>query len=244
MATKRNLKAKSPDKMAARIQRECLFDKIKRRASSPKSAPSTSRAPLQSRAKATIDEILLAAVRILVRDGYDELNTNHIAEEAGISVSTLYQYFADKNAVLQTLVEMQCEKLVSDFEKNVADYAILPLAELVHKLIALMFESYLSNTRLFGLLRSQLPDSNLSQPLDRAVSQIAQLWAFALKVRRLELGLVDYQQTGFLITNATYGILDTLLKQRLSEAEVQDLTRATAEMILAFLNQQPQRSAS
>ncbi|SKA40022.1 transcriptional regulator, TetR family [Enhydrobacter aerosaccus] len=61
------------------------------------------RAPQQRRAQATYDAALEAAARIVRRDGLAGLNTNRIAERAGISVGTLYGYFPDKTAILVAL---------------------------------------------------------------------------------------------------------------------------------------------
>ncbi len=58
------------------------------------------RSPRQARSRATYDAILEAASQILERDGPRAFNTNAVAERAGVSVGTLYQYFPDKEAVL------------------------------------------------------------------------------------------------------------------------------------------------
>lgn len=58
------------------------------------------RRPKQARSQATYDSILEAAEQMLEREGADGLNTNRIAERAGVSVGTLYQYFPDKAAIL------------------------------------------------------------------------------------------------------------------------------------------------
>jgi AcrR family transcriptional regulator len=58
------------------------------------------RKPKQARSQATYDSILEAAEQMLERDGADGLNTNRIAERAGVSIGTLYQYFPDKAAIL------------------------------------------------------------------------------------------------------------------------------------------------
>jgi AcrR family transcriptional regulator len=58
------------------------------------------RKPKQARARATVEAILEAAAQILERDGTAGYNTNAIAERAGVSVGTLYQYFPDKQAIL------------------------------------------------------------------------------------------------------------------------------------------------
>jgi AcrR family transcriptional regulator len=58
------------------------------------------RQPRQARAQATRDAIFEAAAQILETEGEAGFNTNRVAERAGVSVGTLYQYFADKRAIL------------------------------------------------------------------------------------------------------------------------------------------------
>ncbi len=64
-------------------------------------AASVRRRPRQGRSIATVEAILEAATRILETDG--RFTTNHVAERAGVSVGTLYQYFPDKAAILHAL---------------------------------------------------------------------------------------------------------------------------------------------
>jgi len=59
--------------------------------------------PLQDRSRATVDAILEATADILVRDGYEKLTTNRIAERAGVDIASLYQYFPGKDAIVAEL---------------------------------------------------------------------------------------------------------------------------------------------
>lgn len=58
------------------------------------------RRPKQARSRATVEAIVEAAAQILERRGADALNTNDVAERAGVSIGTLYQYFSDKQALV------------------------------------------------------------------------------------------------------------------------------------------------
>ena len=58
------------------------------------------RRPKQSRSRATCEAILEAASQILERSGPAGFNTASVAERAGVSIGTLYQYFPDKQAIL------------------------------------------------------------------------------------------------------------------------------------------------
>ena len=70
--------------------------------------------PTQSRSKAVIDAILEASTRILISKGMEKLTTNHIAEVAGVSIGSLYQYFANKESIVVKLIESHKEK---EFER-------------------------------------------------------------------------------------------------------------------------------
>ena len=65
------------------------------------------RIPRQARSAETVAAILEAAAQILEAGGLSAFTTNAVAERAGVSIGTLYQYFADKNAVLLALAEHQ-----------------------------------------------------------------------------------------------------------------------------------------
>lgn len=80
------------------------------------------RVPQQPRARATVARITAAAADILVEEGLGGLNTNAIAERAGVNISTLYRYFPDKYAVLVQLFD--------EFEAKRADYVVRRIGEL------------------------------------------------------------------------------------------------------------------
>ncbi|HEY1709763.1 MAG TPA: helix-turn-helix domain-containing protein [Rhizomicrobium sp.] len=69
------------------------------------------RAPKQARAKATIDAILEATAQILEKQGEKVFTTNHVAERAGVSIGSLYQYFPDKRAILREMAKRETDAL-------------------------------------------------------------------------------------------------------------------------------------
>lgn len=59
--------------------------------------------PRQARSQGMVDTILEAATRVLAKRGYSGTNTNLIAEVAGVSVGSIYQYFPNKESIVATL---------------------------------------------------------------------------------------------------------------------------------------------
>ena len=78
--------------------------------------------PAQSRSTATVNAVLEAAARILERRGFEGYTTNAVAERAGVSIGSLYQYFPSKDAVTVALIEREAAVLL-------ADVAVVPSIE-------------------------------------------------------------------------------------------------------------------
>ncbi len=74
----------------------------------------TRRTPRQARAGTTVDAILTAALQLLEGGGVERLTTNHVAERAGVSIGTVYQYFAEKQAILSALAQRSAAAVRDD----------------------------------------------------------------------------------------------------------------------------------
>ncbi len=61
------------------------------------------REPRQGRSRQTVDAVLGAVPRVIRREGVDAITTNRIAEAAGVSIGSLYQYFPNKKAIFSAL---------------------------------------------------------------------------------------------------------------------------------------------
>lgn len=67
----------------------------------PKTPTRRSREPVQQRSREAASALKTAAAKVLVQHGYAHATTNRIAQRAGVSIGTLYQYFPNKDAVFQ-----------------------------------------------------------------------------------------------------------------------------------------------
>ena len=67
--------------------------------------------PKQSRSRVTVEAILAATTHILVEEGYDKANTNRIAERAGVSIGSLYQYFPNKKSLITALMDQHAQEM-------------------------------------------------------------------------------------------------------------------------------------
>jgi len=79
------------------------------------------RSPGQARAQATVNAILEATAQVLNRDGLDAATTTRIAEVAGVSIGSLYQYFSHRDAILTALQDREFKHALELMENALAD---------------------------------------------------------------------------------------------------------------------------
>lgn len=71
--------------------------------------------PAQGRSQATVVAVIEATAQLLAEEGYARLTTNHIAERAGVSIGSLYQYFPGKEAIVAQVAEKMVNDVLADF---------------------------------------------------------------------------------------------------------------------------------
>ncbi len=86
----------------------------------PQTRPVPRKAPRQARSLATVAAIVEAAARILEEAGHAGFSTNAVAERAGVSIGSLYQYFPSKDALIGALVRRETSLLLIDAEAAAA----------------------------------------------------------------------------------------------------------------------------
>ncbi|PTM59764.1 TetR/AcrR family transcriptional regulator [Desmospora activa] len=132
--------------------------------------------PKQKRSQETVTFILEAAAQVFGEKGYKKTTTNHIAERAGVSIGTIYQYFPNKDALLLVLAEHHIsqgkQRIVSKIHSCRTDASAEQLLRiLVDEVISFHHE----NRSLNGLIYDEAPrNRELLHALQEAKTEIAQ----------------------------------------------------------------------
>src|SRR5262245_6734629 len=115
--------------------------------------------PLQTRSRRTVDAVLRAAAQVFARRGYAGGTTNHIAERAGVSIGTLYEYFPNKDALLVALMERHIREGEAVLERAAAEIAAAPrtLRESIRHFVRTMVEFHAHERALHRVLFEEAP---------------------------------------------------------------------------------------
>lgn len=118
---------------------------------------SVRRQPTQRRARQTVEAILDAVVRVLKREGFDAVTTNRIAEVAGVSIGSVYQYFPDKRAIFEALHQRHIEHIDRIFETTLVEHAASSLDRLIRAMVEAMVDAHATDPELHELLMTEVP---------------------------------------------------------------------------------------
>ncbi len=162
--------------------------------------------PRQARSRATVDSVLAATARVLVKRGFDGLTTNLVAETAGVSVGSLYQYFPNKEALVGALIEKHVDDLTSLCLAELTRVANLPVAEAIRSVVELMIRAHAVNPELHRVLTEQVPRVGRMAKLREIEALVHRMVAGLLASRRTELAIDDPEMAAFVLVSAIEAI--------------------------------------
>jgi len=91
--------------------------------------------PVQARAVVTVEAISEATIQVLLSHGAERLTTTRVAERAGVSVGTLYQYYPNKQSLLFAVLENHLNDVVAKVEAACQSACHKPLAEMIREMV-------------------------------------------------------------------------------------------------------------
>ncbi len=105
------------------------------------------RIPRQARAAETVAAIVEAAAQILESGGVAAFTTNAVAERAGVSIGTLYQYFGDKNALLLALARQEMAAALAEIHRALQGEADPSLEGRIRAMVRAMIHAFRGRQR-------------------------------------------------------------------------------------------------
>jgi AcrR family transcriptional regulator len=162
--------------------------------------------PSQARSRATVDTVLEATARVLVKRGFDGLTTNLVAEAAGVSIGSLYQYFPNKAALVGALIEKHVEDITSLCLSELARVAALPMAQAIRCMVELMIRAHAVDPELHRVLTEQVPRVGRMAKLREVDALCHRMVAGLLATRKAELAIEDPGVAAFVLVSSLEAI--------------------------------------
>ena len=179
-----------------------------------------------------MDALVEATARILVREGFDKASTNRIAEQAGVSVGSLYQYFPSKEALVVAVIERHNQELMQLVRGALAEVSALPLEQAVRMLVATAIEAHRVDPKLHRVLAEQIPRTGKLENVETFNRQTYAMFRAYLENHRDEVRDVDLDLATFSCVTSIEALTHTavlhrpeMLSQEMKGTLVEEATR-------------------
>jgi AcrR family transcriptional regulator len=198
----------------------------------------TRKQPQQARSRATVTAILDAATRILDRESLDAATTTRIAEVAGISIGTLYQYFSERDAILDALQDRELERAM-ELMQTVLTGAHTSARELARHVIQGLLGLY---ARAPGLHRVLVVEGLRVTPTHRVQAfdmRVVHLIRSFLAASNWPIRRANIDAAAFVVFQSVRAAMLSRLFESPPGLDDETLTEELTELVLRYLVEEP-----
>jgi AcrR family transcriptional regulator len=204
-----------------------------------KPATNPRKLPKQDRSKVTVEAILEATTHILVEGGYDKANTNRIAERAGISIGSLYQYFPNKESLITALMEQHAQEMAELVETKLDRLFDSPLEIAIPEIITAVIAAHAINPRLHQVLSEEIPRSERSPQMHNADERITALLRAYLESWRDHIHPQNIDLTVFILSRTVDSLCHLAVIEYPNFVRDSQFETEVSNLLLAYLTQHP-----
>jgi AcrR family transcriptional regulator len=195
------------------------------------------RTPSQERSRHTVDAILEGAAQVLAERGYAGTTTTRVAERAGVSVGSLYQYFAGKDALITALAERHIHHIEAFMgpELERLETQVLPLDALVRHLVDAAIALHLHQPALHRVLFDESPRPPSVRALERRAQRALVERLARILAAHPEVSVPDPTLAAVLTTQAVEAFCHGFVLDAAPLVEPERMTDEVSRMIRAYL---------
>lgn len=190
--------------------------------------------PRQKRSREMVKALVEATGLCIQRHGLDDTTTARIAEQAGVSVGSLYQYFGDKDALIEALMDRLAEDIAGGL-RRLPLMAVTDLNEMVHRSIRFGFSVLRSRDGLYlELVRNwhRLPTNRVADALQQHFMELSRL--YFIKHYR-DYPIEDLQVRVFIVANSVLFTMVRHASQNDALLREDDIAAGLTDMVVGYM---------
>ncbi|CUJ54027.1 TetR/AcrR family transcriptional regulator [Achromobacter xylosoxidans] len=197
--------------------------------------PQPRKSPRQQRSQQTVDTILQATARVLAEYGYAGTNTNLIAETAGVSVGSLYQYFPNKNALIAALHDRHDKQMLALIDEVLDGNPAATLRERVAAIVAASLHAHLLEPALHRVLEREFPLFDQPRDHSRADQDIHRRMRHLLELHRQEIAQQDRELATYVVLRIMESLVHAVALEPPAGFDPRQLEGAVVDAVMGYL---------
>jgi AcrR family transcriptional regulator len=181
---------------------------------SPQPQTNPRKSASQERSRATVDALLEATTRVLLKEGYDRASTNRIAEVAGVSIGSLYQYFPSKEALVAAVIDRHTQQVSQVTRNALVKLAASPIEVAAREFVSLAINAHRVNPKLHAVLSEQIPRVGRLENIEAGVREGYALVRGYLEAHRDEIDVADLDLAAFVLVTVVEALTHAAVLRR------------------------------
>jgi AcrR family transcriptional regulator len=168
----------------------------------------------QKRSRLTVNALVEATARVLIREGYDRASTNKIAVVAGVSIGSLYQYFPSKEALVAAVIDRHADELSEVVRNAMLKVAVRPIETAVREFVSIGIDAHRVNPNLHRVLAEQVPRTGRLENVEAVERNAFALVRGYLEAHRDEVDIVDLDIAAFICVTTVEALTHAAVLRR------------------------------
>ena len=168
----------------------------------------------QERSRLTVDALLEATARVLMKEGYDRASTNKIAAVAGVSIGSLYQYFPSKEALVAAVIDRHTQQVSQVIRNALVKVAARPIEVAAREFVSVAIDAHRVNPKLHGVLAEQIPRIGRLENVEAINREAYALVRGYLEAHRDEIDVADPDVAAFVCVTAVEALTHAAVLRR------------------------------
>jgi AcrR family transcriptional regulator len=191
--------------------------------------------PKSSKGHAIFDSLLEGASRVLSGLGFDKTTTNRIAERAGVSIGSLYQYFPNKDAILAGLIDRELKKQLVVIRETLEAHKKDSAEAQIEIVISKVFELFLRDREA---LRQVFINANRLDRINQIFmtnQKVTELFLEFFTASEKKLYVRDVESAIIVMNNAFVGAMQYIFFCNVDDRGIEGIRRELVAMLQAYI---------
>jgi AcrR family transcriptional regulator len=201
----------------------------------------------QRRSLLTVNTIVEATARVLMKEGYDRASTNRIAAVAGVSIGSLYQYFPSKEALVAAVSERHSQEVLQLMHNALAKVATLPIEAAAREFVSAAIEGHRVNPKLHRVLAEQIPRIGRLENVEAINREVHALIRGYLDAHRDEVDVADLDLAAFICVTTVEALTHTAVLHRpdiLTDEKAAKFVEEITDLVVRYLKKSDRLGAT
>lgn len=170
--------------------------------------------PTQERSRQTVEALIEATARTVADRGWANTTTNHIAERAGVSVGSLYQYFENREELFAALIEREISRVTQKLDEQIPFMLKADAPTAIRAALEVAFTYFESNEKLFTELANNWQATGRTDFADAFEAYMLDAMRMFMAQNYASYEPVDINTLSFIMSNATMFVLSRFVSRK------------------------------